>query len=247
MSTMNFFIQELQLLKGAFTRLLCWFIFLALLFLATPVSRIAIERMHYDLVPQGVDLVGLTPADPFIAQATVAAALALLLVLPLSLLEVWKYVAPGLYPHERRPFSASLAFGAVLFFTGAWFAYSFLIPATFAGLYAFTPPGLAAFYSLRDLVSLVCGMVVVTALLFELPVAMAVLTRLGVAQAGAWRRHGRYAIVAALVVGAVLTPDGSGISMLLLSVPIGVLYALGWAASAVVGQGRERAILASNT
>lgn len=233
---MHLLIQELQLLKGACLRVLGTFVVLAGGFLATPVAQQALERMHADLVPNGVALVGLTPLDPFVAQATVAAVLALLVALPLLLFELWRYIAPGLYPAERRALGGVVLAGVALFAFGAWFAYQVIIPATFAGLYAFTPDGLPAFYSLRDLVSLVCGMTLAVALLFELPVAMVGLARLGLVDPGFWARHARAAVLLALVASAILTPDGSGISMVLLAAPIGVLYGAGWAASTVAAR-----------
>jgi len=241
---MELILKELMVLRGACVRLLGSFTFLLLAFMATPIAQSVIVRMQGDLVPQGVALVGLTPFDPFLAQATVAAALAMLLVGPLLLIEVWRYVSPGLYPDERRALGQLLWWGSALFVLGTWFSYAFIIPATFAGLYAFTPAGLQSFFSLRDLVSLVCGMTVATGFLFELPVMMMVLVRIGLLSHSFWGRYWRHAVLITVAVSAVVTPDGSGISMMLLSLPVCALYGAGWVGSGVMA--RHRAELLTN-
>lgn len=241
---MELILKELMVLRGACMRLLGSFVFLTAGFMVTPVAQSTIVRMQQDLVPQGVALVGLTPFDPFLAQAAMAAALAMLIVGPLLLVEVWRYVSPGLYQDERRAFGQLLWWGSALFLFGAWFSYAFVIPATFAGLYAFTPAGLQSFFSLRDLVSLVCGMTVAAGFLFELPVVMMALVRIGLLSPSFWGRHWRHAVLIAVVVSAVVTPDGSGISMALLSLPVCVLYGAGWAGSRVMA--RHRAELLTN-
>ncbi len=221
----------------------CAFIGVPLPWLNGSVSEYTIGRVEYDLVPQGISVVSLTPMDPFLAQTSMAAMLAFFLAMPLLAYELWRYVSPGLYPHERRGLALFLVCSFVLLGVGAAFAYWFLIPAVFKGLYAFSSTGVTSFYSLQGLIALVCGMVVSVSLMFLLPLAMILLTFVGLVPAAFWRQHARYAVLLALIMSAIITPDGTGISMALLAVPICLLYGTGYAGSTLSSRSRQRAII----
>lgn len=238
---MEFLLQELAYIRGALLRVTLAFLVFATAFFALPLpsgespSVWALQKMRADIVPQGVSLIITNPLDPFAAQVTLSVILALLLSLPLLLLEVWRFVAPGMYRHERLVVGGFVV-AAFLFWTlGAVFAYTLLVPAVFSALYSYVPEGVLAYFSLRELVSITAGLTFGVSFLFLLPVVMTLLAALGVVGPAFWRTYARHALLLALLASAIITPDGSGVTMVLLALPIGGLYAAGYAGSVMVG------------
>jgi sec-independent protein translocase protein TatC len=109
-----------------------------------------------------------------------------------------------------------------------------LVPLTFNELYAFLPHGVVAYFSLREVVSLVTGFVIGCSLIFLLPLMMTLLTFAGLVPAHIWRSYARFAVLLVLILSAIITPDGSGVGMALLSLPVCALYGAGYAASTFV-------------
>lgn len=249
----NQFLAEFQTLRGILLRTVGIFFFCATLFLMVPFSMVQvgsfvlpvpgsgatiaerfIQSMQVDLVPENVPLIALTPFDPFMASMAVAGTLALIVLIPFLAVEFWRYVHPGLYVREKK-ILALLFFASVgLFIVGAYFAYAFIIPTTFEALYKFTPEGSLPFFSLRELVGTVAGITVLVGLLFELPIVMTILTYLRILPSSFWHRYFRHAILLIIVLSAIITPDGSGISMVLLAVPICFAYAIGYGGSVLL-------------
>lgn len=190
---------------------------------------LVLERMRADLVPTDVALIITNPMDAFITQVTIAVFLAILLLAPLVALEAWRFVAPGLYSKERRGLLGFMGIALALWYGGAAFAYAVLVPATYSALYGFLPEGVLPYFSLRELVGMTAGLVLAAGLIFLLPVGMALLSRLGLVPAQFWAVYARHALVLVLVGSAILTPDGSGVSMVLLALPVCALYAVGYA------------------
>lgn len=258
---MEILLGELRYLRRMCGRILVGFVLLFAMFLMVPLSsqtvagfsvplpategttiaEQTIRLMRADLVPAGVELVSMTPIDAFYANAAISAMLAILILCPLALYEMWRFVSPGLYSHERRTLRLLVLLSAVLFVVGAVFAYVMLIPIIFSGLYAFTPVDAQALFSLRALVSLVAGMMLATAFLFLIPVVMVILSRAGVVPAPWWSDHAREAILITLVVSAIITPDGSGLSMVVLALPMCALYGGGYAGSMILTR-KERSV-----
>lgn len=242
-------LEELILIRNAFLRLLAAFIVLTLGFLAIPLpglgmptTEVFIEIIRTRLLPAGSTLAVTNPLDPFLNQATIAATFAVALMLPLLFWEFWHFVAPGLEKRERTALVAGLVASLGLAALGAAFAYFVLIPLMFTELYAFLPAGVVAYFSLSEVVSLVSSFMIGCALVFLLPLAMVILSFIGLVPPGVWLAHVRMAVLLVLIVSAIITPDGSGAGMILLSVPVCALYGLGYAASAFLVK-RKKALL----
>jgi sec-independent protein translocase protein TatC len=203
------------------------------------VSGWAIGKIQTGLFPAGTSLVSLSPLDPFFAKSSIAAALAFLIVLPLLAYEFWAFISPALYKRERRGllwfFVATLA----LLAGGGLFSWAVLLPLIMQGLYSLNPVGVLPLYGLRAAVSLVTGVTLATSLMFLLPVVMMALSRIGLVPASFWRSYARHALFISVVLSAIITPDGSGMSMILLAIPIGVLYGLGYLGSVLWGRGNS--------
>jgi len=180
------------------------------------------------LTPAGVELVVISPAAAFTAQVLVAFWLAFLVTLPFALWGLLRYLTPALRPSERRGLYFVTGSLVVLLAAGMYFSYAVVSPYTIKVLYTFTTPlGVTPLLGVSELIATFVALTLTTAIMFTVPVGMVLLTWLRLLPARFWREHARYAVVGFLVMSAIITPDGTGVSMLLLSAPVTVLYGVG--------------------
>ncbi|MFC1734074.1 twin-arginine translocase subunit TatC [candidate division KSB1 bacterium] len=188
--------------------------------------------MTTDLIPSGVTLIVTNPLTAFIAQVKIALLLSFAFTLPFLLFRLMRYFSPALYKKEKISMLKVALPSALLFILGSLFAYLVLIPPTFSILYSYTDTiGAAPFFTVNEFVSLVLALVMATGIMFLLPVFMTLLSRFGLVPRDFWRENWRYALLIFLIVSAIITPDGSGVTMVLLSVPMAGLYGIGYLAS----------------
>ena len=184
--------------------------------------------MVRDIVPAGVPLLVTGPMVAFVAQIKIALFLALFFTSPVLGFSIVQYLAPALYKRERMYLYMVSTSACALFGVGALFAYSLIIPATFRVLYTFTEPiGVTAFLGVSEFIGMTLALVFVTGLSFTLPVVMILLTALRVVPALFWWQKFKYTFVFLLIASAIITPDGSGISMALMTLPVSALYGVG--------------------
>ncbi|MEA3199650.1 MAG: sec-independent protein translocase protein TatC [Thermoplasmata archaeon] len=193
----------------------------------------AFQAFAERLVPAGVQLVVLRPADAVLAQVQMTLFLAFVSVLPVLLYELSVFIAPAMRERERRVATRSIPLVTLLFLAGAAFGYLVMTPLMIRALYGFAPAtGAAPLLVVGDLISF--GLIVICAfgLAFELPVLMYVTSRLGLVQARTYRRYLRHAIVAIVILAGIVTPDPSVVSQLLVAIPVTTLYLIGMGAAA---------------
>jgi len=228
-------LNELKIIRNALARLTVEFFGLVGLFMFAPlvkgatVAEWAIGLMQTQFLPTGSALAVHSPLDGFFAQAAVAAALACIVLLPLLFFELWRFLAPGLHAREATALAGGLVAALALAALGAAFAWLVLVPVMFTELFAFVPAGVVPLFSLQKVVSLVAGFTLGTALIFLLPLVMALLTLVGLVPARLWRAYARPAVLLVLIASAIITPDGSGVGMVLLALPVVGLYGAGYA------------------
>lgn len=180
------------------------------------------------LIPNGVPVIALGPVSPFVAPIVIAFLVALLSTFPAALVLLASFLFPALRKEERRSLICFSIPAIILFYSGAAFAYLVIIPETFAILYSFAAPmGVAPMFALDEFVSSVFLLTLSSGGAFLLPVFMAATGRIGLIPAAFWSRHWRAAVLIAVIFSAVITPDGSGVTMVLLSGPLLGLYAAG--------------------
>lgn len=180
------------------------------------------------LVPEGVSLVVTTPLDGFTAQFAVAASVGLAAALPVTLYQLGRFAAPAMRPSERRVLAQSVVPATGLFVAGAAFAYLAVLPVTFAALYQFGDAlGAQGLLQVSAFSSFTLAFLLGFGVAFQLPLAMAVLSRIGIVAPQAYWRRWRHALVILLAVGMVLTPDPTIVSQVLLALPLFLLYLLG--------------------
>ena len=152
--------------------------------------------------------------------------LAVVITIPWILYQVWAFVAPGLYKHERKWVLPLLASSSILFYVGMTFAYFVVFPLVFGFFTATTPEGVSVMTDISRYLDFVSKMFIAFGAAFEVPVLTFVLVMTGVTTVEALAKARSYVIVMAFVVGMLLTPPDV-ISQVLLAVPVWLLFELG--------------------
>lgn len=193
------------------------------------ISAQLIESVESYVLPKYVKLVVTAPSQAFLAQMYASIFLGVILSTPVIAHEIAAFVSPGLYENEKRTVRNIIVPTTVLFIVGCIFGYLFVVPFSFDFLYGYAVAiGAQTFITLDELISFVVLFVVAFGISFELPVIMWVLSAIGIVDAKFWRNNWRYAAVAIVIFGAVITPDGSGITMWFVALPMMALYLAGY-------------------
>jgi sec-independent protein translocase protein TatC len=187
------------------------------------------NKIKNDLLPPGVQLVATNPMSAFMAQILLSMLLSFLITIPLFIYKIIMYLRPALLPHERKAVLWSLLPFVFLFFSGFAFSYFFLIPATFRLLYPYaTNIGAVPFFSIDEFIHYVFGLTFAVGLMFLFPIFMVLLSFMGIIKADFWRKNWRSACLFFLISSAIITPDGTGITMMMLFLPEAALYFMGY-------------------
>ena len=185
----------------------------------------ALVHMTHDLVPPEVHLIATDPFSTIGLELWFSTLLAFCAMLPFILIAVLRYLSPALYRNERNALFMLVLPALLLFATGAAFSYNLVIPRMFSFLYGFVPAmGAESLYSLSDFFSNVLSILVASGFMFELPVCMVLLTYMHIVRASFWHAHWRGAVLTFLIVTAIFSHDPSGVSMLMLSIPLTIFY-----------------------
>jgi sec-independent protein translocase protein TatC len=177
-------------------------------------------------LPDGAHLIATEVASPFVTPLKLAFYAALFISMPVILYQLWAFVSPGLYKHEKRLARPLLAAALVLFYIGCAFAYFLVLPAAFRFLTAVTPRGVEMMTDITHYLDFVMLMFFAFGLCFEVPVAVVVLAAVGIVDLDKLRKGRRYAVVGAFAIAAVVTPPDIT-SMIMLAIPMCVLYEIG--------------------
>ncbi|KXW59223.1 twin-arginine translocase subunit TatC [Ferrovum myxofaciens] len=191
-------------------------------------------------MPIGGHMIATEVTTPFFVPMKVAGLVAFLLALPYVLAQIWGFVAPGLYDHEKRMALPLIISSTLLFYVGMAFAYFAVFPFAF-GFFANTAPqGVEMMTDIDKYLSFVISMFLAFGLAFETPVAVVLLVKLGILNVPQLRAARRYVVVSAFVVGAIFTPPDA-VSQTLLAIPLWLLYELGILVASRVAPKEEEA------
>ncbi|TAL86084.1 MAG: twin-arginine translocase subunit TatC [Rhodanobacter sp.] len=177
-------------------------------------------------MPQGAHMIATEVTSPFLTPLKLAFYVALFVSMPMILYQLWAFVSPGLYRHEKRLARPLLAAALVLFYLGGAFAYFLVLPAAFHFLIAVTPQGVEMMTDITHYLDFVMLMFFAFGLCFEVPVAVVILAAVGVVDLAKLRSGRRYAVVGAFAIAAMITPPDIT-SMMMLGIPMCLLYELG--------------------
>lgn len=211
---------------------------LALFAVAFGVSYLFADPLYRFLMQPLVDIVGVSSGrrmiftglhEAFLTQLKLAFVSALFFTLPLALIQVWKFIAPGLYQHERNYLRILFGLTPILFVTGAALAYYVVFPLAWEFFLSFEAPAMAGSLPVElearvsEYLGLVIRLILAFGLAFELPVVLLLLARTGAVTADSLARNRRYAIVAIFATAALITPPDL-ISQIALGTPVWLLY-----------------------
>ena len=196
-----------------------------------PLNNIAAQitnHMKLNLVPEDVQLIQTAPGQAFFAQVYIAALVGIVVGMPVIIRELVGFIKPALKESEINV-SRSISLPALgLFIAGCVFSYNFVIPYILEFLYRYgESAGLVTFLNIMDFVTFVLQFLLAFGFSFQLPLVMYAISASGMVDSDFWRKNIRYAIVAIVIFGAVITPDGSGVTMWFIAVPMIVLYVTG--------------------
>jgi sec-independent protein translocase protein TatC len=177
-------------------------------------------------LPEGSTMIATQVASPFLTPFKLALVAAVFLAMPYLLFQVWGFVAPGLYQHEKRFALPLLASSIALFYLGMAFAYVVVFPLVFAFFAATTPEGVAQMPDISFYLDFVLKIFFAFGVAFQIPIATILLVAMGMTTAESLTEKRPYVIVGCFVVGMLLTPPDV-ISQTLLAVPMWLLFEAG--------------------
>jgi sec-independent protein translocase protein TatC len=177
-------------------------------------------------LPEGTHLIATSVISPFLVPLKILLMAAFLLALPVVLYQVWMFVAPGLYSHEKKLVLPLVVSSTVLFMVGVAFCYFFVFGQVFKFIQSFAPKSITAAPDIEAYLSFVLTMFLAFGMAFEVPIVVVVLARMGVVPIAQLKSFRPYFIVVAFIVAAVVTPPDV-VSQLALAIPMCLLYELG--------------------
>jgi sec-independent protein translocase protein TatC len=197
-------------------------------------------------LPAGATMIATDVTGTFLVPLKVTLMAAFLVALPYVLWQMWAFVAPGLYQHERRLALPVIVSSFVFFLIGMAFAYFAVFPIAFGFFAGYAPAGVTMMTDIDKYLSFVLTMFIAFGLTFETPVIVIVLVRFGVVSLEKLRSVRPYMVVGAFVVGAIFTPPDI-VSQMLLAIPLWLLFELGLFVARFVGRPASEATGESNS
>lgn len=181
-------------------------------------------------LPQGSKMIATGVISPFLVPMKVTLMIAFILALPWVFYQLWAFVAPGLYAHEKRLVMPLVVSSSLLFIAGVAFCYFFVFGRVFHFIGEFAPNSIAVTPDIENYLDFVMSMSLAFGATFEVPVVVVILVRMGIVSVEKLKEIRPYAIVGAFVIAAIVTPPDV-VSQLALAIPMCLLFELGiWVA-----------------
>ncbi|MHB1352725.1 MAG: twin-arginine translocase subunit TatC [Thiobacillus sp.] len=188
-------------------------------------------------LPEGGQMIATEVTTPFFVPVKVTLMSAFLLAMPWVFYQVWAFVAPGLYQHEKRIGIPLVVASVLLFLLGMAFAYFLVFPVVFGFIVGIAPAGVAVMTDIGKYLDFVLTLFMAFGITFEVPVAVVLLVKMGMVSVAKLREIRPYVIVGAFVIGAIFTPPDV-ISQFMLAVPVWLLYEIGILVAALITKPR---------
>lgn len=198
-----------------------------------PFNNIAIQVTSFmkdTLLPVEVKLIQTAPGQAFFAQIYVAGLIGIIIAVPLLIRELYEFILPAIEEKEKKRinFLKMLIPTIGLFIVGVIFSYLLVIPFTLDFLYKYGESiGVETFLNINDFITFVLQFLIGFGISFELPLLMYVISLSQIIDHNFWKKNFRYSIIIIVVFGAIITPDGSGVTMWLIAGPMILLYLIG--------------------
>ncbi len=178
------------------------------------------------LLPPGGSLIFTDPTEAFVLYIKIAAIAGLLIASPAVMTQVWMFIAPGLYTHEKKMAIPFVLMSSVFFIAGAAFSHYIVFPMTWRFFVSFTTDYLTFMPRIEPAFSLYMKMLLAFGLVFQMPTVVLFLARMGVVTAGFLWRNIKYAVLIIFIVAAVVTPSADMITQTAMAGPMILLYLL---------------------
>ena len=195
------------------------------LFFMGPLFQFIFRPMQA-LLPAGQTLIYTDPSEAFFLQIKIALMAGLILASPVVASQLWLFIAPGLYAHEKKLAIPFVVMSSTLFVGGAAFAHYLVFPIVWRFFVSFTNDFLTFMPRVEPAFSMYLRLVLALGITFQLPTLVLFLARLGIVTPRLMIRHFKYAVLLIVIAAAVLSPDGGGVGMLAMGGPVIVLYIL---------------------
>ncbi len=189
-------------------------------------------------LPEGTQMIAVEVAAPFFVPVKVTMFASLVIALPYVLYQAWAFVAPGLYVHEKKLVLPLIATSTLLFLVGMAFAYFIVFPVVFHFITTFAPTGVAVMTDIQKYFDFVLTLFLAFGVAFETPIAVVILTRMGIVSIDKLKQARPYVVVGAFVIAAIFTPPDV-VSQLLLAFPLWLLYEVGLLVAGWIGTPHE--------
>jgi sec-independent protein translocase protein TatC len=157
--------------------------------------------------------------------------------------QVWLFIAPGLYAHEKKMAIPFVVLSSICFVGGAAFSHYVVFPLTWKFFVSFTSDYLTFMPRIAPAFALYIKMILAFGLVFQMPTIVLFLARMGVVTAGFMWRHTKYALLVIVIVSAIVTPDGGGVSLVAMSVPLFFLYMFSIGLAWIFGKKRDKELV----
>jgi len=195
--------------------------------IALPFSQYVVDYLARPIQATGNTLVFLAVTEAFWVQMKVALIAGLFLASPVVLWQVWSFVSPGLYAHEKKYAAPFVIIGSLLFIGGGAFSLKIVTPYAVTFLLSYARPGLQPMISVGLYIDFLLKFTLAFGLIFELPLAITLAARMGVVTPKTLARNRKYAVLGAFIAAAILTPTPDAFNQTLMAGPLIVLYEVG--------------------
>ena len=174
------------------------------------------------------EIININVATQFLTHVSTSFWLAFIATFPYLIFELWLFIRPALYPNERKSVTSAFTFGTLMFFIGCAVGYFIIFPLTFSFLANYSlSNSISNSVALDSYMSTFLMLIFTMGILFELPLLIQLLSRLGLVSKKSLKKYRRHAIVALLIVAAIVTPTGDPFTLMAVAMPLYALYELG--------------------
>jgi sec-independent protein translocase protein TatC len=209
--------------------------------IALPFSEKIVDFLARPITKLGYKLVFTAPAEAFWVQMKVGLIVGLFIASPGILWQVWAFIAPGLHEHEKKYAGPFVVIGSLLFILGGAFSLFVVTPYAIAFLLSYARESLTPMITLENHIDFLLKFTLAFGLVFELPLAITLLARMGLVTAKQLAKNRKYAILGAFIAGAVLTPTPDAFNQALMAGPLIILYEVGILSARLFGRRRAPA------
>jgi len=194
---------------------------------STMMFRATWPFLHFEPNKTTQDLYFTTLIEPIMSHLKIGFIAGIMVMVPIILYQVWKFISPGLLPRERKYAGQFVFFATLFFYVGILFCFFLLLPFAVPFLITYKTEHLKAIIKLADYIDFTLKFMLASGAVFELPLVMIILGRMGIINPEILSKFRKYAFLIAFIIGGIITPTPDVFNMTLMSLPIYVLYEIG--------------------